>query len=980
MRTSKIKNALLSGQVVENNGWSIHITAEDEVEIWPPRGAGFKTSFANLDRAITDFKRKAEMPIPSINESIPPKDVSDGELGPDSSTKNPFTVPKINDTDPEYTAADPEIPAGNPSAFAMPGINPRDIPNSEDVSDGDLGPDSSIQPTNWGDKKVTIQEDGRISGHNREAWDAALFESDDYPSSYEDEDAAFIEGMQPDVQNIYEKIKDNPVTLDIIQQEMDRIADWDMDSFDVDAVGGDLADAFGKDEPSVFWKEVAQLFLNAAMPKSSRVIDSFMVDQTPDFYRQMRAKSPSRELLEDIANPDKWAANNQRYIRSQYYHGGDLDSDMSNPHRQTKDEPGSMPYNQSEYDNFHNEAVAPPGEKWEQLVKDLKKDPNVDNPWAVAWSQYNKSKESRRLMAQDLPSEDDVKFSIDAQHSDIDPAMYLDGGDLNYVMEGLNHNNPWFWASVLVVAQWQSPDGDLYEGHGIVDPVSYDSKEAFLHEGDDYARGKEEAYSDLIQNINDGVSEASYPKSKHAAKDPYAPKIQDAPKYDASKMDLTDMADDSDRKAEMDETVGYAFRDEVHKRAQDLSIYQQLVDAGVPIDTHESDLYALVTDESTAIIENYKFKNNVTIFRDNIDGDLWYDIPFANDTFWSRIQQARKQAGPKLREKWDDVGGYNRDLEAESAEELYHLVRSFGSSDPYDWSAYKPSQPMQGGNLAGDKFEGDEMLGKEAVDEDAKKYYKDYYGGYGKELVKDIEPGTPEKKDKKKDKKAQQSVDPNMIPGQQNGLQNAPVSDAGPAAPSAAPKPSVPKPEPNKAPGAGNAALTSLGWTEEEIQSMSEDEKQKIIQINLHKPGTQKKAPVQQPSQAPKAPATQAPATPAPAPIEPSPVAARLFARALENRIRIRKAQDALTQSPASAEPAPVVPTSSSDIDTSTTEGQAFQILQDVRSQAVSAASPISVTLQKSEILSNRLITELGMSLDEAKTLYGVRSINKLFQ
>lgn len=34
--------------------------------------------------------------------------------------------------------------------------------------------------------------------------------------------------------------------------------------------------------------------------------------------------------------------------------------------------------------------VAPPGH--EKMVKGLKKDPDIDNPWAVAWSAYNKKK------------------------------------------------------------------------------------------------------------------------------------------------------------------------------------------------------------------------------------------------------------------------------------------------------------------------------------------------------------------------------------------------------------------------------------------------------------------------------------------------------------------------------------------------------------------------------------------------------------
>jgi hypothetical protein len=37
------------------------------------------------------------------------------------------------------------------------------------------------------------------------------------------------------------------------------------------------------------------------------------------------------------------------------------------------------------------EGKAPPGEKWERLVKELKDDPNVDDPYAVAWAQYNES-------------------------------------------------------------------------------------------------------------------------------------------------------------------------------------------------------------------------------------------------------------------------------------------------------------------------------------------------------------------------------------------------------------------------------------------------------------------------------------------------------------------------------------------------------------------------------------------------------------
>jgi hypothetical protein len=65
-----------------------------------------------------------------------------------------------------------------------------------------------------------------------------------------------------------------------------------------------------------------------------------------------------------------------------------------------------------------------------------------------------------------------------------------------------------------------------------------------------------------------------------------------------------------------------------------MSIHQELVEAGVRLNHHESDLYALVCPESTAIIERFPFKTNVTKFRSRLDGKLWYDIPFSYDPYW----------------------------------------------------------------------------------------------------------------------------------------------------------------------------------------------------------------------------------------------------------------------------------------------------------------------------------------------------------
>lgn len=72
------------------------------------------------------------------------------------------------------------------------------------------------------------------------------------------------------------------------------------------------------------------------------------------------------------------------------------------------------------------------------------------------------------------------------------------------------------------------------------------------------------------------------------------------------------------------------------------TINEQLVAAGVPTSSHRSDLYALVTPESRAIVDAYQWKRNVTTFRGEIDGKQWFDIPFACDAFWRAVEERSK--------------------------------------------------------------------------------------------------------------------------------------------------------------------------------------------------------------------------------------------------------------------------------------------------------------------------------------------------
>lgn len=73
------------------------------------------------------------------------------------------------------------------------------------------------------------------------------------------------------------------------------------------------------------------------------------------------------------------------------------------------------------------------------------------------------------------------------------------------------------------------------------------------------------------------------------------------------------------------------------------SIYDQLRAAGVPLDNHESDLYAKVTGESMRIVSEYQHRANVRTFRNQTDGAQWYDIPFAYDPFWTTPRKVVKE-------------------------------------------------------------------------------------------------------------------------------------------------------------------------------------------------------------------------------------------------------------------------------------------------------------------------------------------------
>lgn len=63
------------------------------------------------------------------------------------------------------------------------------------------------------------------------------------------------------------------------------------------------------------------------------------------------------------------------------------------------------------------------------------------------------------------------------------------------------------------------------------------------------------------------------------------------------------------------------------------TLYQDLLMANVPTDSHASDLYVKDTPEARRILQDHG-KPLTGLFRNNIDGLLWFDVPFMYAPWW----------------------------------------------------------------------------------------------------------------------------------------------------------------------------------------------------------------------------------------------------------------------------------------------------------------------------------------------------------
>lgn len=117
------------------------------------------------------------------------------------------------------------------------------------------------------------------------------------------------------------------------------------------------------------------------------------------------------------------------------------------------------------------------------------------------------SKRTKRLILStpELPSQEEVTYDLDMQpETDISFRQEFqdDPQTVEWIEDQLEEGNDWAWCMVDVSAKWQNPLTDKeYEGHAYLGGCSYESEESFKHPQGYYPQMKDEAYDDLIKQI-----------------------------------------------------------------------------------------------------------------------------------------------------------------------------------------------------------------------------------------------------------------------------------------------------------------------------------------------------------------------------------------------------------------------------------------------------------------------------------------------
>jgi hypothetical protein len=76
------------------------------------------------------------------------------------------------------------------------------------------------------------------------------------------------------------------------------------------------------------------------------------------------------------------------------------------------------------------------------------------------------------------------------------------------------------------------------------------------------------------------------------------------------------------------------------------TLFEAIKNAGIPYSNHESDLYVPANEQTKAILIQYPLEyGNRQAFTNCVEGGIWWDIPFAYQPFWDRLEaQGRTKA------------------------------------------------------------------------------------------------------------------------------------------------------------------------------------------------------------------------------------------------------------------------------------------------------------------------------------------------
>ena len=72
-----------------------------------------------------------------------------------------------------------------------------------------------------------------------------------------------------------------------------------------------------------------------------------------------------------------------------------------------------------------------------------------------------------------------------------------------------------------------------------------------------------------------------------------------------------------------------------------MSLYSELIEAGIPTSNYYSDLYFPITDRSQHILDRFPTEKSIaTTFINQVQGGRWCDVPFAYlPYYWERLEE-----------------------------------------------------------------------------------------------------------------------------------------------------------------------------------------------------------------------------------------------------------------------------------------------------------------------------------------------------